>query len=133
MYYFAYGSNLNRQQMLKRCPNSQPRLTATLHNYKLVFAGWSRLWRSSTASIKPFRGECVLGGIYEISDRDLRRLDKYEGYPYTYDKLKVTVYRDTDDPVEAITYIMRDQSEESDPSPEYKAAIKQSYRDWGLV
>ncbi len=133
MYYFAYGSNLNRRQMLERCPDCQPRLTATLPNYKLVFAGWSRLWRGGTASIKPFRGEKVLGAIYEISDRDLRRLDKYKGYPDTYDRLKVTVYRDTGEPVEAMTYIKLSQSEETKPSPEYLVVVKQGYRDWGLV
>ena len=133
MYYFAYGSNLNKKQMLERCPDSQPRFTATLHNYKFVFAGWSRQWRGGTASIKPFRGERVLGAIYEISDRDLRRLDKHEGYPDTYDRLKVTVYRETGEPVDAITYIKLSQSEETKPSPEYLVAVKQGYRDWELV
>lgn len=133
MYYFAYSGNLSRQQMSERCPDSQPRFTTTLQNYRLVFAGWSRQWRGGLASIKPFRGEKVLGAIYEISDRDLRRLDKYEGYPDTYDRLKVTVYRDTGEPVEAITYIKLSQSEETKPSPEYLAAVKQGYRDWELV
>ncbi len=133
MYYFAYGGNLSHRQMSEHCPDSQPRFTATLQNYKLVFAGWSRQWRGGTASIKPFRGEKVLGAIYEISDRDLRRLDKCEGYPDTYDRLKVTLYRDTGEPVDAITYIKLSQSEETKPSPEYLAAVKQGYRDWGLI
>jgi gamma-glutamylcyclotransferase (GGCT)/AIG2-like uncharacterized protein YtfP len=133
MYYFAYGSNLNHRQMLERCPDNHLIFTATLQNYKLVFAGWSRQWRGGQASIKPFRGDKVLGAIYEISERDLRRLDKYEGYPDTYDRLKITVYRDTGEPVEAITYIKLSQSEETKPSPEYLATIKQGYRDWGLI
>jgi len=33
MYYFAYGSNLNRKQMLERCPDAQPKFTASLPNY----------------------------------------------------------------------------------------------------
>ena len=133
MYYFAYGGNLNKRQMLERCPDSRPRFTATLHNYKLVFVGWSRQWRGGVASIKPFRGEKVLGAVYEISDRDLRRLDKYEGYPDTYNRVKITVNRETGEPVEAITYIKLSQSEETKPSPEYLAVIQQGYRDWGLV
>ena len=133
MYYFAYGSNLNHRQMLERCPDNQLMFTATLQNYKLVFAGWSRQWRGGQASIKPFRGDKVLGAIYEISERDLRRLDKYEGYPDTYDRLKITVYRDTGESIEAITYIKLSQSEETKPSPEYLATIKQGYRDWGLI
>lgn len=133
MYYFAYGLNLNKKQMLGRCPDSQSRFTAILQHYKLIFAGWSRLWRGGTASIKPFRGEKVLGAIYEISELDLVRLDKYEGYPDTYNRLKITVYRDTGEPVEAITYIKLSQSEETKPSPEYLAVIQQGYRDWGLI
>ncbi len=133
MYYFACGGNLNKKQLLERCPESQPRFTATLHNYKLIFVGWSRQWRGGVASIKPFRGEKVMGAIYEISDRGLGRLDKYEGYPDTYNRVKVTVNRETGEPVEAITYIKLSQSEETKPSPAYLSIIQQGYRDWGLI
>lgn len=133
MYYFAYGGNLNQKQMLERCPDSKPKFIATLPNYKLVFVGWSRQRRGGVASIKPFRGEKVLGAIYDISDRDLRQLDSKEGYPDNYNRLKVTVFKEKGEPVEAITYIKARQSEETPPSPEYLAIIQQGYRDWGLV
>lgn len=133
MYYFAYGSNLNQKQMLERCPDSKPRFIATLPNYKLVFVGWSRQRRGGVASIKPFRGEKVLGAIYDISDRDLRQLDSKEGYPDNYNRLKVTVFKEKGEPVEAITYIKARQSEETPPSPEYLSIIQQGCRDWGLV
>jgi len=133
MYYFAYGTNLNRKQMLERCPDSQPKFIATLHNYKLVFVGWLRQWRGGVASIKPFIGEKVLGAIYEISDTDLRRLDKYESYPDTYNRVRVTVNNETGEPIEAVTYIKIRQSEETKPSAEYLSIIQQGYRDWGLV
>jgi len=130
--YFAYASNLNKKQMAQRCPDSKPRFTATLPNYKLVFLGWSREWRGGTASIRPFRGEKVLGAVYEISDRDLRRLDNYEGYPQNYDRINVTVFNESGEPVQVITYIKAGRAEESKPSSGYLAVIQQSYRDWGL-
>ena len=130
MYYFAYGSNLNREQMLERCPDSKPMFIATLRNYKLVFVGWSRQWRGGVASIKPFRGEKVLGAIYDISDQCLRRLDKYES---SYNRLNVTVFDEDGEPIEAITYIKAVQSEETQPSKEYLAVIQQGYRDWRMV
>ena len=133
MYYFAYGSNLNKKQMLERCPDSKPRFVATLRNYKLVFVGWSRQWRGGVASIKPFRGERVLGVLYELSDRDLRRLDSYEGYPGSYNRLKVTVFDEDGESVEAITYIKSEQAEEIQPSKEYLSIIQQGCRDWGLI
>ena len=134
MYYFAYGSNLNKKQMLERCPESKPRFIATLPNYKLIFVGWSRQWRGGIASIKPFRGEKVPGAVYEISDRDLRRLDNYEGHPGNYNRLKVTVFDEDGEPYETITYIKAaGQSEETPPSREYGALIQQGYRDWEIV
>lgn len=132
MYYFAYGSNLNKKQMMERCPESKPLFTAILPNYKLVFAGWSRQWRGGVVSIKPFRGDRVRGAIYEISERCLARLDRYEGYPGNYNRLKVTVFGEDDEPLEAITYIKAGQLEEKPPSKEYLAVIQQGLRDWRL-
>lgn len=131
MYYFAYGDNLSRKRLLERCPDSQPRFTATLPNYKLIFTDWSREWRGGVASIRHSGGDKVLGAIYEVSDRDLARLDRHQGP--TYSRLRVTVYRDIGEPIDAITYIKARQSEESEPSPQYLSIIQQGYRDWGLV
>ena len=130
MYYFAYGTNLNQKQMLKRCPDSKPKFIATLHNYKLVFVGWSRQWRGGVTSIRPFRGEKVLGAVYEVSEKDLKRLDKYES---NYNRLNVKVNDEDGELIEAITYIKAEQSEETRPSPEYLSVIQQGYRDWKLA
>ncbi len=133
MYYFAYASNLSRKQMSERCPDAQPKFVATLSNYKLIFAGWSRKWHGGVASIKPFRGERVTGAIYELSERGLRQLDKYEGYPDIYTRVNVIVTDGFGSRMEAVTYIKVEQSEETQPSKEYLAIIQQGYRDWGIV
>ena len=133
MYYFAYGSNMNKKQMKERCPESQPKFVATLPNYTLVFWGWSRQWRGGVATIKSSRGDKALGAIYEISERDLRLLDKYEGYPGNYNRLKVNVFDEDGNPVEAITYIKAGPLEETTPSSEYLAIMQQGYRDWGIT
>ncbi|MFC2052163.1 gamma-glutamylcyclotransferase family protein [Chloroflexota bacterium] len=133
MYYFAYGSNLNRKQMLERCPDSKPKFTATIPNYKLIFVGWNRQWRGGVASIRFFRGEKVPGAIYEVSDRDLRRLDSYEGYPGHSDRLSVTVFSEDGEPVQAVTYIKTGQVEETKPSPEYLSIIQQGYKEWEIT
>ena len=129
MYYFAYGSNLNKKQMMERCPDSKPMFTANLPNYKLVFVGWSRQWRGGVASIKPFRGDRVRGAIYEVPEQCLRRLDRYEG---DYKRFKVTAFGEDSEPIEAITYIKAGQLEETLPSKEYLAVIQQGLRDWRL-
>ena len=133
MYYFAYASNLSRRQMSERCPDNQPKFIATLPNHKLIFTGWLRKWHGGTASIKPLQGEKVIGAVYEISERDLRSLDKHEGYPTTHNRVNKMVIREDGDYIEAITYIKREQLEETQPSPEYLAIMRQGYKDWGIV
>jgi cation transport regulator ChaC len=118
--------------MLERCPGSQPRFKARLPNFKLIFTGWSRKWRGGTATIRRFGGEQVMGGVYEITERDLRKLDEHEGYPAVYDRVTVLVIPEDGDAIEAVTYIKREQSEETQPSPEYLATIRRGYKDWGI-
>ncbi len=129
MYYFAYGVNLNQKQMKDRCPDSKPLFTAVLPNYKLVFVGWSRQWRGGVASIKSYRGERVRGAIYEVTEACLQRLDRYES---GYNRFKVTVFGEDDEPIEAITYVKTGQLEDAAPSKEYLAVLQQGLRDWRL-
>ncbi len=132
MNYFAYASNLNKKQMQERAPESKPMFMATLPNYKLLFTGWSRQWKGGVATILLSRGDKVRGAIYEISDKDLRRLDNYEGYPHSYSRINVTVFDEDSTAVEAVTYIRKQRLDDSQPSKEYLAVIQQGYRDWGL-
>ena len=85
------------------------------------------------ATIKLLRGERVFGAIYEVSDRDLRRLDTYEGYPNSYNRINVTAFDEDGKRVEAVTYVKVGQLEETKPSKEDLAAIRQGYTDWGIV
>ena len=133
VYYFAYASNLNKKQMKERCPAAKPASIVTLHHYKLVFSGWSRKWRGGVATIQPFRGERVLGAIYEVSEEDLRRLDKYEGAPDLYIRMKVGVNNDFGELIEAVAYVRAGRADEAPPSKDYLAVIQQGYRDWGII
>jgi len=133
MYYFAYASNLNRAQMAERAPRAKARFSAVLPNHRLVFGGYSRLWRGGTASLQVSRGDKVLGGVYEITEQELAKLDKYEGYPTEYTHATVMVFPDMGEPVEAVTFVRPRQAAETKPSPEYLACIKKGYSDWGLV
>jgi gamma-glutamylcyclotransferase (GGCT)/AIG2-like uncharacterized protein YtfP len=117
--------------MSERCPDSKPKFIATLPNHTLIFAGWVRKWHSGTASIKLIKGEKVLGAVYEVSESCLAKLDMYEDSKYR--RKTVIVFTEFGEPVEAITYIMRELSEETQPSQEYLAVIQQGYKDWGIV
>jgi len=131
MHYFAYGCNLNQKQMRERCPDSKPGFTVTLHHYRLVFVGWSRQWRGGVASIRSFRGEKVRGAIYEVSEEDLKRLDRIEGSDYR--RLNVKVNDEDGELIEAVTYIRTHPADETKPSPEYLSIIQQGYKEWRLA
>ena len=130
MYYYAYGSNLSKKQMKERCPDSRPLFTAVLPNYKLVFSGWSREWRGGKATLISSRGDKIRGAVYEVSEICLRKLDGYEA---GYSRLNVTVFDEDNEPHQAVTYIKSGQIEETIPSQEYGAIIRQGYRDWGII
>jgi len=115
--------------MQERCPDARPRFTAVLPNYKRAFSGWSRTWRGGTATLQSFRGEKVQGAIYEVTDACLKQLDKHEG---GYTRFNVTVYDEDNQPHQAVTYVKSGRLEESLPSREYAAVIKQGYRDWTI-
>lgn len=130
MYYFAYGTNLIKEQMKTRCPESKPMFKATLPNYKLIFADWSRLLHGGKATIINFRGEKTLGAIYDISDICMNRLDKDEAM---CNRLNIKVYDEDGEQHDAVMHIKTGQPKEAPPSPEYLAQIQKGYKDWRLL
>jgi len=131
VFYFAYASNLNRKQIAEHAPGIKARYSAVLPNHKLVFSGWSRTWHGAIANIQHSNGDKVQGGLYEVSDQDMERLARYEGPEYTI--AKVSVFRDTGEKIDAVTFVQKQRKDESKPSAEYLAAIKQGYMDWSLI
>ena len=127
--YFAYASNLNKKQMLERCPDCKARFSAVLPNYRMIFCGWSRTWHGGMANLQPSRGEKVKGALYEVTEAGLRRLEKYD---VGYSRFNVTVFDEDNQPHEAVTLLKAGHVEESLPSKEYAAVIKQGYRDWRI-
>lgn len=61
------------------------------------------------------------GILYEIQDPDIKKLDRCEGYPNHYDRIRARVKLDDGKEVEAITYIARPDKvrEGLKPSKEY--------------
>ena len=78
--YFAYGSNLDLPQMKRRCPSSKLISKGSLSGYRLTFNRFSSGWGGGVADVIQEQGSEVWGLVFEISDTDLERLDRYEGY-----------------------------------------------------
>lgn len=120
--YFAHGSNLNRDGMEARCPDCEPMRSAVLEDWALTFRG--------VADVKPSGGAVVHGALWRISDRDLGRLDRYEGWPSLY-RRELLAVRIEKQELTAITYIMNDDYVGL-PSPLYYRSIAHGYKQWGL-
>jgi len=64
---------------------------AILKGHKLVYDGYSSYRGGAVANIVESPCEVVYGVLYEISKSDEERLDRYEGYPKSYQKKMVKV------------------------------------------
>ncbi|KAG6038729.1 hypothetical protein E4U41_003780 [Claviceps citrina] len=72
-YYFAYGSNLHMKQMQRRCPNSKYVGLGRLPDFR-----W-QINERGFANVVAAQGHWVDGLVYEIDERDERKLDISEG------------------------------------------------------
>ena len=80
MLYFAYGSNLDPDQMRERCPAHQLVGVAMLRDHKLIFPLFSEDWGGGVVSVQLSHGKDVWGVLYDLSEDDLRALDAHEGF-----------------------------------------------------
>jgi gamma-glutamylcyclotransferase (GGCT)/AIG2-like uncharacterized protein YtfP len=90
--YAAYGSNLDPEQMHRRCPHSPVAGTGWLEGYRLTFGGEDLGWEGSLATVVEASGEHVFVGLYDMTDGDAEQLDAWEGADTgLYGKIRVRV------------------------------------------
>ena len=127
--YIAYGSNLNLEQMKRRCPTAEVVGTAELKNWRLRFRGGSH---SAVATIEREQGFTVPVLIWRIQPEDEVALNRYEGFPFLYRKetLRLTVNGKR---VRAMVYIMNaDRHPYGTPSAGYFNTIREGYESAGF-
>ena len=95
--YFAYGSNMNPARMAKRCPGAIDLGGAVLRNHRVV----ERLY----ADIDFTEGAVTESVLYVITEKHLKSLDRFEGYPSVYRRIWVDVEFE-DCTYQAMTYEM---------------------------
>lgn len=126
--YLAYGSNLNLGQMAHRCPDSQVAGRAQLPGYRLLFRGRPG---NAHATIEESEGRTVPVLLWKVSVRDEALLDRYEGYPYYYDKVQIPVELDGKT-VSAMAYVMQPEFDLNKPSSSYLHTIREGYQAAGF-
>jgi len=136
--YFAYGSNMWREQMCQRCPEHELIGAAVLKDHALCFPRFSTIRQCGVAGIVEMPGAEVWGVLYRLNARDLATLDKREGYdalrpPHLnrYDRQSIRVLRNGD-ALDCLTYIARPEPGQHIPSVEYMSAIITGAEEHGL-
>ncbi|MFA5997638.1 MAG: gamma-glutamylcyclotransferase family protein [Candidatus Paceibacterota bacterium] len=122
--YFAYGSNLNEDQVRERCPESKLVGKFVLKDYCLDFTIFSKRRKSGCADIVKSPGGEVWGLVYELTPNDWIEMDKFEGHPNNYKRFLLEVQDEDGDVVDAESYEVVDKSTETlMPTQEYLKLI----------
>ena len=123
--YFAYGSNMDRAAMRRRCPGARALGPAILegHRFFVGIDGWG--------SVKPQRGNSVHGVLWRLTPRDLAALHAYELlhqglYDVRHLPVRFGARRRT-----VMIYLLRRRSA-GRPKPGYVEMIAASARAWNL-
>lgn len=125
-YYFAYGSNMDEEQMYRRCVSPGLVGLATLPGWRF------RINSRGVATVVPEDGSTVYGVLWLIDESDEASLDRYEGVDAGYYvKRTETVYGEGEVAREALLYVATDD-EPGSPWPGYLEWIVAAARRHGL-
>lgn len=126
MLYFAYGSNLNINQMSKRCPAAEPLHLCELPGWQITFRGVLDIERKQDAA--------AMGVIWRVTENCLVALDRYEGvksgfYERIHFRVRLPGARRSR---QIISYRMCRNGYVAPPNEFYYNAVKEGYEDFGL-
>ena len=116
--YFAYGANMNMENMSWRCPDARPVSSYILRDWELAF--------HSHATICPRPGAEVAGVLWYITEECEWALDAFEGFPDYYTKRSWV-----QDGEHIMFYEMADFLR-GEPTLGYISDIRNSYHRWHL-
>jgi len=123
--HFAYGSNMNRALMRRRCPTAEPLGPARLDGWRFM------IMRAGYASIVLASGSAVHGIVWRLSPRDLAALNAYENLErglYVRRLLPVVIH---DRRRAALVYVAPGRAS-GRPQPGYQELVVASAREWKL-
>lgn len=129
---FAYGSNLSAKQMVRRCSQVRVASTGVLRHHQLLFSGWSAAWRSPVANVLPRLDAEVPGVLYEVTEKGLAALDRFEGHPHVYRRDSLFVSTPGGRGRRAFVYSMNALLPPAQPRSRYFLTILAGYRHWGF-
>jgi gamma-glutamylcyclotransferase (GGCT)/AIG2-like uncharacterized protein YtfP len=122
--YFAYGANMERAAMARRCPGATVLGTARLRGWRYVIA-------DGYGSIAPTPGSCVFGVLWRLTPRDLAALNAFESLDSgLYRRAMLTVEAGATR-VRALVYVGNRRGKRR-PMPGYQERLVAAAEQWQL-
>ena len=116
--YFAYGANINADDMARRCPLAEPVGAFELYHWQLELY--------CHATIEPKQNTSVHGVLWQLTPECEQALDRFEGYPSYYTK------RTWNQGGQWFFFYEMTDPKSGTPSPGYIGGIAQGYDQWRL-
>lgn len=126
-FYFAYGSNMNQEQMADRCLGSEIGPLARLAGWRYFING------RGYAGVEESSANQVLGCLWSLDDEHIAALDRYEGVKGNYYAKETLEVESLDDGsrVSALVYLSVNR-EYGIPTPRYQGVVVSGAREIGL-
>ncbi len=131
MLYFAYGSLVNRDQLLALCPTAKPLGTARIPDHALCFTGHSAVWGGGTATIGLAPTAELWGALYEIdaAGRDrIERSGQSDGYVWSVTQVE----NSNGERIQTGILVKVRDLKRTTPSDAYLEVLRAGWAQWGL-
>ena len=130
-YYFAYGSNADTSRLENRIKRKIKGKRAELKDHVLHFSK-DNTQTDAYADVMEKPGELVYGVLYELTDKEIKTLDKFEGIgvkgdeSYARKRMKVLCEGKT---YSAFVYVMTTKRKFEPPKDQYLEHITKGFKE----
>ena len=130
VWYFAYGSNLNVDQMKNRIGQWPLSRRAVARNYKIVFNVYSKKRNGYTVNMQESANfdDTVSGVVYHLNQDQLNTLQKFEGIAPVDIRVEL---EDGNEISHAKVFMWKTAEPEHEPPNDYKRVIEQGLLQHG--
>jgi len=133
VWYFAYGWTLDKNLLKRSVGEWGDARRAELNGFRLVFDSYSASWRGGVANLRGAEGGKVYGVVYEITQEQLKTLDRLEGVPSSSARRRVEVNVEGLGRLKAFTHVaVNPRGRWIKPSREYLSAMLRGLRQHGF-
>lgn len=139
--YFAYGSNLNAADWARYCAGigaapeqMQAVAPAVLPDMQLCFDYHAHSRGGGALDLRPQRGQLVHGMLFRVSAQGWAALDRKEGAPHGYRRVRRVALMADGSRVEVLTYEVCDAMRQDfcPPTADYERIVAEGLQAWGL-